>query len=183
MNLKSQAQAQYQYAMSHKGKAIGSALGIIAGVSYGLAGKQSNWITAGLAIGGAVGGAILGGMFDKTPNAVVVANGNGGNGAKAPVVNDTVGEETANDTAGEDGVMNAAGRIGSFGGNRAWSYPCSHGTEYYDSGDVNDPSNQTSGTFDVNKLCANRKAAAQLAGGMGGGIGSQARRTGFAAGM
>jgi hypothetical protein len=103
MNLKSQAQAQYQYAMSHKGKAIGSALGIIAGVSYGLAGKQSNWVTAGLAIGGAVGGAILGGMFDKTPNAVVVANGNGGD--RTPVVDNTENQDITNDTAGDDGIM------------------------------------------------------------------------------
>lgn len=107
MNIKSQAQAQYQYAMSHKGKAIGSALGIVAGVSYGLAGKQSNWATVGLAIGGAVAGAILGGMFDKTPSAVVVTNGNGG--AKAPVVDNTENQDIANDTAGDDGMMNAAG--------------------------------------------------------------------------
>ena len=100
-------QSQYAYAMSHKGKAIGSTLGIIAGVSYGLAAKHSNWATAGLAIGGAVGGAILGGMFDKQPTVVIPVDDNGN--AKAPVVADTVGEETANDTAGDDGMMSGIG--------------------------------------------------------------------------
>jgi hypothetical protein len=99
--------------MSHKGKAIGSTLGIIAGVSYGLAAKHSNWAVAGLAIGGAVGGAILGGMFDKQPTVVIPVDDNGN--AKTPVVADTVGEETANDTAGDDGMMsNAIGRIGGI---------------------------------------------------------------------
>jgi hypothetical protein len=106
MNLKSQVQSQYNYALSHKGKAIGSALGIVAGVSYGLAGKKDNWIVAGLAIGGAIGGAILGGMFDKAPTVVVPVDSNGT--AKAPVVNDTAGMETANDTAGDDGMMSNA---------------------------------------------------------------------------
>jgi hypothetical protein len=95
MNLKSQVQSQYDYARTHKGKAIGSALGIIAGVSYGLAGKKDNWMIVGLTMAGAVGGAILGGMFDKQPTLVL------------PVDN---GDKTAvNDTAGQDGVSSATG--------------------------------------------------------------------------
>lgn len=91
MNLKSQVQSQYSYALSHKGKMIGSALGIVAGVTYGLAGKQSNWAVAGIAIGGMIGGAILGGMFDKAPTVVVPVDTNGN--AKTPVVSDTAGED------------------------------------------------------------------------------------------
>lgn len=39
---------------------------------------------------------------------------------------------------------------------RAFAYPCSHGTVYYTSADVNNPNYQTSGTFDINKLCATK---------------------------
>jgi uncharacterized protein YcfJ len=68
MNLKSQVKSQVEYTQTNKGKAIGSALGIIAGVSYGLAGKKDNWTVIGLTLGGMVGGAILGGLFDNEKN-------------------------------------------------------------------------------------------------------------------
>ena len=68
MSLKSQVKSQVEYTQTNKGKAIGAALGIIAGVSYGLAGKKDNWTVIGLTIGGMVGGAILGGLFDNEKN-------------------------------------------------------------------------------------------------------------------
>lgn len=106
MNLKTQVQSQVDYAQTHKGKAIGSVVGLIAGVSYGLAGKKDNWMVSGLAIVGLVAGAIVGGMFEKQP-AIVVATDNGD--GKSPVVDDTSMMDV-NDTAGEDGVMGVDGR-------------------------------------------------------------------------
>lgn len=74
MNIKSQIKTQYDYSLSHKGKTIGSALGIIAGLSYGLSGKKDNWVLVGLAVGGMVGGAIVGGLFDKKPEVVIATD-------------------------------------------------------------------------------------------------------------
>mgnify|MGYP007016025153 CR=1 FL=1 len=76
MNIKSQIKTQYDYSLSHKGKTIGSALGIIAGLSYGLSGKKDNWVLVGLAVGGMVGGAIVGGLFDKKPEIVIADDTN-----------------------------------------------------------------------------------------------------------
>ncbi len=111
MNLKTQVQSQIDYAQTHKGKAIGSVLGLVAGVSYGLAGKKDNWMVSGLAILGAAAGIVVGGMFDK-PAAIVVPVPVDGDD-RTPVVSDTSEMDTAGDTAGQDGVMNANGRKGS----------------------------------------------------------------------
>jgi len=107
MNLKEQVQSQVSYAQTHKGKAIGSVVGLIAGVSYGLAGKKDNWMVSGLAIAGVLAGAILGGMFDKQPAVIVPVPVDGD---KTPI----------NDTAGEEGVMNAAGGYGCSGCGQYW---------------------------------------------------------------
>ena len=42
MNLKSQAKTQLQYMQMHKGKAIGSGVGLTAGVFYGLSTQKEN---------------------------------------------------------------------------------------------------------------------------------------------
>ena len=117
MNLKEQVQSQVSYAQTHKGKAIGSVVGLIAGVSYGLAGKKDNWMVSGLAIAGVVAGAILGGMFDKQPAVIVPVPVDGD---KTPI----------NDTAGEEGVMNASGVIASPSTRNCYCSPASTAPDY-----------------------------------------------------
>lgn len=94
--LGTQAKSQFSYMKAHKGKMIGTGLGITTGIVYGMSGKKDNLMIAGLAIVGAVAGAILGGMFDK-PNAVVVG---------------TNGDAVVANTGDEQAMSNAIGKIG-----------------------------------------------------------------------
>ena len=107
--LGTQAKSQFSYMKAHKGKMVGTGLGIATGVVYGMSGKQSNMVIAGLAVVGAAAGAILGGMFDK-PNAVVV-----GTNGDAAVANS--GDEQAMSNAiGSIARRNQFNRINLKGG-------------------------------------------------------------------
>lgn len=108
--LGTQAKTQFAELKSHKGKAIGSGLGITAGIIYGVSGKKENWVIVGFALAGALGGAIIGGMFDKPTIIVANGNGNGNGNGNTPVVNDTSIMDASNTTVGEDGVSNMMGR-------------------------------------------------------------------------
>jgi hypothetical protein len=72
--LKSQATQQWNYMQMHRGKAIGSGVGLTAGVLYGLSNAKGKWGVVGFAIAGAVAGGIVGGMLDKNNRAMVVAS-------------------------------------------------------------------------------------------------------------
>ena len=100
MNIKSEIKQELTFIKSHKAKYIGSALGLTAGIVYGLGSKRGNWTVVGLAMLGAVGGAIAGGMFEKEN---VIATIDGKELAKVgqtPVVVDDV--NAVNDTVGSD---------------------------------------------------------------------------------
>lgn len=77
MNLKSQAKTQLQYVQMHKGKAIGSGVGLTAGVLYGLSSAKGKWGVVGFAIGGLIVGGIVGGLIDSNSegNMVQVSSG------------------------------------------------------------------------------------------------------------
>lgn len=98
-NLGTQAKSQFSHMKAHKGKMIGTGLGIATGVIYGVSGKKGNYVVAGFAVAGAIAGAILGGMFD-TPNAVIIGTDEDGN---TDVTTANVGDE--------DGMSNAIGRF------------------------------------------------------------------------
>ena len=50
MSLKSQAKCQLMYMQTNKGKAIGSAIGLTAGIFLGAPNAKSKWALAGFAI-------------------------------------------------------------------------------------------------------------------------------------
>ena len=112
--LGTQAKSQFSYMKAHKGKMVGTGLGIATGVVYGMSGKQSNMVIAGLAVVGAAAGAILGGMFDK-PNAVVVG---------------TNGDAAVANSGDEQAMSNAIGRIGAI--NRIGAANRVYNCRYYD---------------------------------------------------
>lgn len=63
--LSTTAKSQVSYMKAHRGKMIGSGLGVMGGIIYAMSGKKDNMMVAGIAILGAVAGGILGGMFDS----------------------------------------------------------------------------------------------------------------------
>lgn len=65
MNIKAQATTQWNYFQAHKGKAIGSGVGLTAGILYGLSSAKGKWGVVGLAIGGGLLGAFVGQMVDS----------------------------------------------------------------------------------------------------------------------
>ena len=110
MDIKGQVQSQMKYAQTHKGKAIGSVIGLIAGISFGMAGKKDGWMVTGIAIAATAAGTIIGGMFEKQPAIVVPVPTDVASFDKTRVVNDTAAMENENDTAGLDGASNFGGR-------------------------------------------------------------------------
>lgn len=72
MNIKSQAQSQWNYMQVHKGKVIGSGVGMAAGVLYGLSNAKAKWGVVGFALAGTVLGGIVGGMIDSSSSAPMV---------------------------------------------------------------------------------------------------------------
>jgi hypothetical protein len=93
------AKGQFAHMKSHKGKMIGVGVGILGGITYGMAGKKENWMVMGLAVVGAVAGGVLGGMFDKGNVVVVGTDANG---------NTTVATANAGDA---EAVSNAIGSV------------------------------------------------------------------------
>jgi hypothetical protein len=59
----------------HRGKVIGSGVGMTAGVLYGLANAKGKWGVVGFALAGTVLGGLVGGMIDsKNSGAMVQAS-------------------------------------------------------------------------------------------------------------
>ena len=82
-----QAKSEISHIKANKAKYIGSAVGITAGITYGIGSKRNKWAIAGLAMVGAVAGAIVGGMFEtKVIVAPIVVNNGTNNGAGEGVI-------------------------------------------------------------------------------------------------
>ena len=81
MSIKSQAQTQWSYMQTHRGKVIGSGAGMAAGVLYGLANAKGKWGVVGFALAGTVLGGLVGGMIDSNSGngMVMVSDGDSNN--------------------------------------------------------------------------------------------------------